>query len=168
MPRIFIGLGGNLGDRSASLGRAERAMDGLEASRVVAVSPVYETEPVGPISQGRFLNAVAELDSGLNPPDLLKALLGIESDCGRRPSSRRPKGGPRTLDLDLLLYDDRVVEAPDLSLPHPQMHQRWFVLKPLCDLDPSVVHPVLNRTAGQLLADLEDRSGQARQKVGAR
>jgi len=131
---------------------ALRAMDGV---RSVQISPIYETEPVlapgAPSGQGRFLNAVAVVKTELSAGDLLACLHRIESNRGRPGPDDRPFQAPRPLDLDILLFGDQVIDQPGLSVPHPRMHERWFVLKPLCDLNPLVVHPVLNRTAQQLL-----------------
>jgi len=121
----------------------------------VAVSPSYDNEAVGPVAQGRFLNAVAALETELPPQALMKMLQGLEAQAGRLPEEKRQHGGPRTLDLDLLLYDDVVLNAVGLTVPHPRMHERWFVLRPLVDVEPRVMHPVLKATAEQLLAQWE-------------
>jgi 2-amino-4-hydroxy-6-hydroxymethyldihydropteridine diphosphokinase len=138
--RAFLGLGSNLGDRWRYLQDAVAALPD-----VVAVSPVYETEPVGgPLGQGPFLNAVVELDTDLSPRALLEVAHGLEAAAGRR---RVEHHGPRTLDVDVLLVGDLVVDAPDLVVPHPRMGERRFVLVPLADLAPDLVPEGAEETA---------------------
>ena len=151
MARVFIGIGTNVGDREANIALARRELAELPATRLTGFSEIYETAPVGPIQQGRFLNAAAQLQTELGPIELLDELRRIEHLAGRTPEAKREKWGPRTLDLDILLWDRRVISHDRLVVPHPLMHERWFVLKPLCDLDPTAVHPVLETTVGQLL-----------------
>ena len=130
--RSFLGLGSNLGDRWAHLRAAVAGVPDL-----VAVSPVYETAPVGgPAGQGPFLNAVVELDTGLGPRQLLEVCRRLEESAGRVRSRRF---GPRTLDVDVLLVGDEQVDEPDLTVPHPRMWERAFVLVPLADLAPDLV-----------------------------
>lgn len=149
--RVFVGIGSNLDDRDAHLDLARRRLEQMARTRLVAFSGVYETDPVGPIPQGRFLNAAAELQTDLDPVTLLRSLTKIETESGRPIGDERVKWEPRTLDLDILLYDQRVISSDDLVVPHPMMHERWFVLKPLCDLDTGVLHPLLQMTVGELL-----------------
>jgi 2-amino-4-hydroxy-6-hydroxymethyldihydropteridine diphosphokinase len=137
--RSFVGLGSNVGDRAGYLRRAVellRAEPGLE---VIAVSSVRETEPVGLVDQPRFLNAAVEIETGLTAPDLLDRLLAVEQALGRRRTG--PRWGPRTIDLDLLLYGREVVDEPGLTVPHPRLAERRFVLEPLHELDPNLVVP---------------------------
>jgi 2-amino-4-hydroxy-6-hydroxymethyldihydropteridine diphosphokinase len=157
MAKVFVGIGSNLGDRAAhiALARAELAI--LPRTKLVAVSPVYETAPLGSVPQGPYLNAAARLDTDLDPYDLLDALHAIEAKAGREPPQRRRKWGPRVLDLDILLYDNRVISSDELVVPHPLLHERWFVLRPLADLAPQVVHPLLEMTIGDLLLYLEQK-----------
>jgi 2-amino-4-hydroxy-6-hydroxymethyldihydropteridine diphosphokinase len=130
--RAFLGLGSNLGDREARLREAVAALPD-----VVAVSPVYETEPVGgPAAQPPYLNLVVELDTGRSPRDLLELARRLEAAAGRERGERH---GPRTLDVDVLLVGDLAVDEPDLVVPHPRMHERRFVLRPLADVAPDVV-----------------------------
>ena len=139
MARAYIGLGSNLGDREAALRGA------LELLRddVVAVSSFRETDPVGYLDQPRFLNAAAALETELEPRVLLERLLEVERELGRTRDG--PRFGPRTIDLDLLLYGDRVVDEPGLVVPHPRLAERRFVLEPLAELDPDLVVPGLGR-----------------------
>lgn len=146
-----MALGGNLGDRAAYLLQALSRLSRLPETRLLRLSPVYETDPVGP-PQPPYLNLVAELDTRLPPRALLEALLGIEQALGR---VRREPWGPRTVDLDLLLYGNLVLKEEGLEVPHPRLHQRAFVLVPLCDLVPQGRHPVLGRTFAELLAALD-------------
>ena len=132
--RAYIGMGGNQGDVTVTLRSAVSGLNRL--GRVIAVSPVYVTEPVGVTEQPRFLNAVAELATRLAPIDLLDGLLRIEADHGR---VREQRFGPRTLDLDLLWYEGVAADGPRLTLPHPRAAQREFVLRPLADLAPALV-----------------------------
>jgi 2-amino-4-hydroxy-6-hydroxymethyldihydropteridine diphosphokinase len=138
--RVYIGLGSNLGNREATIARAlERLADGPNID-VVAVSRLRETEPFGPVqNQPRFLNGVAALETTLTPRELLELLLRIEDEGGRTRAG--PAGGPRTLDLDLLLFGDLVVGELGLQIPHPRLHERRFVLEPLVELDPALVVP---------------------------
>jgi 2-amino-4-hydroxy-6-hydroxymethyldihydropteridine diphosphokinase len=155
MAKAFVGIGSNLGDRGAHLALARAELGALPRTSLAAFSPVYETAPLGPVGQGPFLNAAARLETELDPYDLLDALRAIETKAGREPVGRRPKWGPRVLDLDILLYDNRVVSSDELVIPHPLMHERWFVLRPLADLEPRLVHPLLEMTIGDLLLYVE-------------
>jgi len=165
---VYLALGTNVGDRWGHLAAAEGALAKLPGSHLRAVSPVYETPAVGPVEQGAFLNAVAKLETSLEPATLHQYLLGIERKAGRRAKSQRERWGPRELDLDILLFGRRVISTDELVVPHPLMHDRWFVLRPLCDLDASVVHPVLEMTVGELLTDLEKRGEPAEMGLGVR
>jgi 2-amino-4-hydroxy-6-hydroxymethyldihydropteridine diphosphokinase len=152
--RVFVALGSNMGSREAQLAFALRALRASEGVRVVAVSPVFETDPVGPPPQGPYLNAVVELRSALAPSALLERLLAIEAAAGRE--RRGPRNAARTLDLDLLFFGARVVDEPGLELPHPRLAERAFVLEPLCALAPELVHPVLGATVAALAARVRD------------
>jgi 2-amino-4-hydroxy-6-hydroxymethyldihydropteridine diphosphokinase len=137
--RAYVGLGANLGDRSAMLRAALEQLAAEPGVSVVAVSSVRETDPVGLVDQPRFLNAVAALDTELSPGELLDRLLGIERRLGR--TREGPRFGPRTIDLDLLLYGDEQLDEPGLEVPHPRLHERLFALEPLFELDSRLVVP---------------------------
>jgi 2-amino-4-hydroxy-6-hydroxymethyldihydropteridine diphosphokinase len=151
MAVAYVGLGSNLGDRRATLEGAVAALGGAPGVCVLRVSSFHETEPVGGPPQPRYVNAVAEVETELGPRALLETLLGVEARFGR---TRRERWGPRTLDLDLLLHGNRVVDEPGLVVPHPRMHERAFVLAPLCELVPEGRHPAMGRTWSDLLAAL--------------
>jgi 2-amino-4-hydroxy-6-hydroxymethyldihydropteridine diphosphokinase len=137
--RAFVGLGANLGDREAAIRSAVEALAAEDGIEVVAVSTLRETEPVGVGEQPLFLNGAAALETTLSARELLDRLLEIEERFGRL---RTPgEHGPRTLDLDVLLYGDEAIEEPGLSVPHPRLHERRFVLEPLAELDPGLVVP---------------------------
>jgi 2-amino-4-hydroxy-6-hydroxymethyldihydropteridine diphosphokinase len=139
--RAFLGLGSNLGDRQAYLREAVGSL-----SEVVAVSPIYETDPVGgPDGQGPYLNLVVEIDSDLSPRELLGVCHRLESAAGR---VRQERWGPRTLDVDILWTDGEPVDEPDLQIPHPRMYERRFVMAPLADLAPDVVPANWSERAG--------------------
>lgn len=156
MVEACVGLGSNLGDRRGHLRAALAEL--RRAGRLLAVSPLYETEPVGLREQPLFLNAVARLETELAARQLLERLLDIEAERGR---ARREKDGPRTLDLDLLCYGDRILKEEGLVVPHPRLHLRRFVLEPLAAAAPGWRHPVLGKTVEELLAGLEDRAVMA-------
>ena len=158
MPPItaYVSLGSNLGDRAGNLLLGIRGM--LDAGHeVTRLSKIYETEPVETFAQPIFLNMVAELrvEARLKPEELLEQFLGVEQLLGRTRDSLK---GPRTIDLDLLLYGEELVNNQRLTLPHPQLHRRRFVLVPLTELCPNLEHPVIHRTIAELLRETTDRS----------
>ena len=154
MSRAYIALGSNLGDRRAHLEAALRLIK-TPAIKVSAVSGFYQTPPVDcPPDSPPFLNATAALETGLSPRALLDRLLDVERELGRVRQGE-PRYAPRTVDLDLLLYDELVLEEPGLVIPHPRMHRRRFVLAPLAEIAPEFHHPVLQQTIAKLLAAVE-------------
>ena len=138
--RAFVGLGSNLGDREQTLRRAVDELGRLPQTKVRGVSELRDTAPVGYVDQPRFLNGAAELETRLSPRELLDQLLRIERDLGRD-RTQSPPQGPRTIDLDLLLYGDERIDEPGLQVPHPRLHERAFVLEPLFDLNPGLFVP---------------------------
>ncbi len=155
---VFLSLGSNIGDR---FGNITTALDRLgEVGEIVGVSSIYETEPVEFIAQPWFLNCVAKLETEKMPKQLLGAILKIEKSMGRQ---RQQKKGPRIIDIDILLFGTAVIDAEGLTIPHPALPERRFALEPLTEIAPGVRHPVLKRTARELLAELP--AGQAVRRV---
>ena len=151
---VYLGLGSNLGDREANL---RRALELLSASvKVLKISPTYDTAPVGNTDQPRFLNLVCKAKTSLSPPNLLRFVKNIEKKMGRvngLPNS------PRPIDIDILFYDDLVLETPVLVIPHPRLTERTFVLAPLADIAPDLKHPVSGKTVRQMLRGLKRMAG---------
>jgi 2-amino-4-hydroxy-6-hydroxymethyldihydropteridine diphosphokinase len=153
---VFIGFGSNLGDRVDFCDRAVTLLSLLPHSQLLAVSSLYETEPVadaGAPGEGWFLNGVVQIETDITPQSLLAVCREIERSLGRDPEHR---SGPRTIDLDILLYGDRVMQERELTVPHPRLHLRRFVLEPLVELEPVLVHPLLKQNVSQLLTRLTD------------
>jgi 2-amino-4-hydroxy-6-hydroxymethyldihydropteridine diphosphokinase len=157
MALAAIALGSNLdsqwGDRKANLLEAIERLQRL--GDVTSISSFFDTEPVGYLNQPRFLNAALLLDTDLTPLELLHGLLAIEHSMGRE---RVIDKGPRVIDLDLLLYNDVILDATELTLPHPSLHERRFVLEPLAEIAPQLTHPILHQTVSDLLAELSSAS----------
>ncbi len=156
-PSVFLGLGSNLGDREKNLTRGLQFLEEGGFS-VTARSSLYETEPVGGPPQGPYLNQAIRGETDLAPEALLAACLHVEAELGR---VRRERFGPRTLDIDILLYGDLVQDAPRLEIPHPRLHDRLFVLIPLAEVSGSAIHPRLGLTIATLRARCSDRSSVA-------
>jgi 2-amino-4-hydroxy-6-hydroxymethyldihydropteridine diphosphokinase len=152
VPRAYIGLGSNLGDREATIRRALELLDADADVAVFAVSTLRETDPVGYVDQPPFLNGAAALETELGPRELLGRLLAVERELGRTRDG--PRWGPRTIDLDLLIHGDEVVDEPGLRVPHPRLAERPFALEPLAELDPALVVPGAG-SVGTLLASLQ-------------
>ena len=148
----LVGLGANLGDRERTIRLAVDRIGEVDGVDVVAVSRLRETAPVGVVDQPQFLNGAVALDTTLSPRALLDSLLAVERWLGRRREGER--WGPRTIDLDLLLYDDLVLDEPGLTVPHPRLHERRFALEPLAELDPELEIPGRGRVS-TLLAELD-------------
>ena len=165
MSRAFIGIGSNQGDRLALISKAIRALTDVPGVRVERMATIIETEPVGGPPQPPFLNTVVELDVSRSPQELLAALKVIERQLGRTPSPVR--WSPRPIDLDILLYDDRILREPNLTVPHPHLHERGFVLEPLAQLAPELVHPVLHETIAVLRERAPVRLAGSEQTAGS-
>ena len=152
-PTAYIGLGSNLGDRQATIRRALKLLADTEHIQVSGVSDLIETPPLGYFDQPKFINGVAEVKTTLSAEDLYKTLVEVEKRLGRE---QHGKWLPRTIDLDLLLFGAEVVNLPYLTIPHPQMHLRWFVLKGLCQLNPDLLHPTMKVQVSELAARLNE------------
>jgi 2-amino-4-hydroxy-6-hydroxymethyldihydropteridine diphosphokinase len=148
----YLGLGANLGDPAAQLQQALERLNAAPEVEVTRVSAFYRNPPLGPENQPWYVNAVARVRTRLGPEELLQLLQRIETDLGR---VRGERWGPRPIDLDLLLYNGEVIFTSDLVVPHPEMHRRAFVLVPLAEIAPRAWHPVLNKSAAELLAELD-------------
>jgi 2-amino-4-hydroxy-6-hydroxymethyldihydropteridine diphosphokinase len=154
----YLSLGSNIGDRAANLNEALRRLRSL--GEIVAVSSLYETEPVEVLAQPWFLNCAAKLETEKMPKQLLRGILGLEREMGRQ---RRQNKGPRNIDIDILLFGNSIVAATGLTIPHPALHERRFVLRPLVEIAPEVRHPIFKKTMHELLEALPP--GQTVKKI---
>ena len=152
----IISIGSNLGDKLENCRRAISELNRLDRTEVDARSRFYKTAPVDFLDQDWFVNAVVRIDTRLTPRELLEALQDIQNRAGRE---RDPvRFGPRIIDLDVIFYDDEMIDTPELVVPHPRMHKRRFVLQPICDIDPAIVHPVFRKDVQSLLNQLTDKA----------
>ncbi len=158
----YIGLGANLGDPRRQVEEALARLAAAPEVEVLRVSSLYLNPPLGPPEQPWYVNAVAQVRTRLTPEELLRVLHRIEEELGR---VRGERWGPRLLDLDLLLYDGLILSGPDLQIPHPEMHRRAFVLVPLAEIAPQAWHPGLEKTAAELLAELDPEERGTLQKL---
>jgi 2-amino-4-hydroxy-6-hydroxymethyldihydropteridine diphosphokinase len=152
---VYLSIGSNIEDRYSNCLKGLHLLGETDAIYILERSPFYMTKPVDYIDQDWFINGVVKIGTTLDPVTLLQVLQKIEKKIGRK--SNRIRFGPRILDLDIIFYDDSVMNQAELVIPHPRMHKRCFVLKPLCDIDPGIVHPVLNKTVQSLLLSIDDR-----------
>ena len=157
MARVYLSLGSNVGDRDGNL---RAAIAGLgQVGGVTKISSFYETEPMEFQAQAWFLNCVVELETGHSPKELMAEILAIEEKMGRH--RNQPKG-PRNIDIDVVLYENQIVQEPGLTIPHPAMQRRRFVLAPLAEIAPEAIHPVFMRSASDLLAAVGDDGGEVK------
>jgi len=157
MSRVFLGLGSNVGDRVENITKAISYISLLHGCQIITVSPVYETTPVGGPLQGDFFNQVIEVMTDLSPRDVLCEMDSIEKLLGR---IRVGRFEPRTIDIDILLFDNHIINEERLIIPHPRLHERLFVLHPLSDIAAEVIHPVLNKTIGNVRDDVIKKVGE--------
>ncbi|HDK7167784.1 TPA: 2-amino-4-hydroxy-6-hydroxymethyldihydropteridine diphosphokinase [Clostridium botulinum] len=151
MHTAYVAFGSNIGEKENYIKRALEKIEEREI-KIIKVSPIYETEPYGVLDQNSFLNGVVRIETNLTPEDLIKELLLIEKQLDR---VRERRWGPRTIDLDIIFYDDLIINKNNLIIPHKDMENREFVLKPLCDIDKNFIHPVLKKSVKQLYDELK-------------
>ena len=154
MAEVYLGLGTNLGDKEANL---DMAMEEIRkrVGEILSLSAYYITEPWGFDSKNAFLNAVCKISTSLSPLDVLLTTQSIEKDLGRMKKSVNGQYSDRPIDIDILLYDDIVLDSPNLTIPHPLMHKRTFVMEPLSEIAPELVHPVLHKSMKEILKGME-------------
>ncbi len=152
--KVYLGLGSNLGDREQNLRKALSVLDETDGITVRSASSCYETEPVGSVTgQDDFYNAVAEIETALSPQELLTRIKSVERELGRLSGER---WGPRVIDIDILLWNNNILHQEGLTVPHPEMTARAFVLTPLAEIAPDVVHPVARKSVAELASQLDD------------
>lgn len=149
MKTVYLALGANIGNRRKNIQSAIAMMHKIKDIRVVRISRLYETEPWGYKDQPKFINAAVKITTSLLPTQLFMVLKGVEKKLGRRP--QKIKWGPRIIDIDILLYGSQIIKSGRLQIPHPEMHKRIFVLKPLAEIAPQVIHPKLKKTISEIL-----------------
>jgi 2-amino-4-hydroxy-6-hydroxymethyldihydropteridine diphosphokinase len=154
--RVYISVGSNLGNKLDNCQKGIAALTRSVSTKLKAISRFYKTEPVDYLDQDWFINAVIKIETTLDPFQVLDRLKTIEKNAGR--TQKAIRFGPRILDLDIIFFDDRVMNADRLVIPHPRMHVRRFVLKPICDIDPTIVHPILKKDMQYLLGQLDDKT----------
>jgi 2-amino-4-hydroxy-6-hydroxymethyldihydropteridine diphosphokinase len=164
MKMVFLGLGTNMGNRAENLSKAVECIE-FEIGRVLKTSSVYETEPWGFHSEEQFLNMVVKVETKLGPAELLTKILSIEAFLGRKRKEKQYVS--RIIDIDILLYEDQIIDDGNLKIPHPLMHERRFVLEPLCEIEPDLVHPVLRKSIRDLLSVCKDKSEITKLLAGA-
>ncbi|OIN99407.1 2-amino-4-hydroxy-6-hydroxymethyldihydropteridine diphosphokinase [Candidatus Desantisbacteria bacterium CG_4_10_14_0_8_um_filter_48_22] len=166
MKTVYLAIGSNLGNRRQNVLGAAAVMQKTKGINIKKMSKLYETEPWGYKDQPKFINAAVLAETVLAPTQLFLILKGIEKKLGRKP--QKIKWGPRKIDIDILLYGDKAVETNRLRIPHPEMHRRLFVLKPLAEIAPGVTHPVLKKTIKELLKKLEPRINTGQHRCNSR
>ena len=154
MHQVFVSVGSNLGDKIENCRKGTKGLLADSRSALVKSSLFYRTSPVDFKDQDWFINLVLKIETTLDPFELLERIQGIEKAVGRKANTVR--FGPRVLDLDIIFFDDQVIQTDTLKIPHPRMHKRRFVLKPICDIEPSMVHPLLGKDMRSLLGSLKD------------
>ena len=152
----YIGIGSNAGDKVLNCETAISEILKIDRNKLLGRSSFFNTRPIGYTAQDWFVNSVIKIETDLEPIDLYRMLKTIEIRLGRKETFR---GGPRVIDLDLLLFDDRRIETEELQVPHPRLHERQFVLIPLSEIDPDLIHPVLKKTVGELLEEIKEDQG---------
>lgn len=152
----YIGIGSNAGDKVLNCETAISEILKIDQHRLLGRSSFFNTRPIGYTAQDWFVNSVIKIETDLEPIDLYRMLKTIEIRLGRKETFR---GGPRVIDLDLLLFDDRRIETEELQVPHPRFHERQFVLIPLSEIDPNLIHPILKKTVGELLEEIKEDQG---------
>lgn len=149
----YIAVGSNLGDRQSTINQAIESIKARRDISLVQISPMIETDPVGEIEQGRYLNGMIHIQTRMEARELLEFMMGVEQSLGRDRSIEQ-RWGPRTIDLDLIVFGDQVIDEPGLQVPHPRLHERLFVLAPLCEIAADIMVPVHNQTPRQMLEAL--------------
>ena len=164
MKKVFLGLGTNMGDRAENLSKAVKCIE-IDIGSVLKTSSIFETEPWGFHSEEQFLNMVVKVETELTPPGLMEKILSIETLLGRKREEKQYVS--RIIDIDILLYEDQIIDAENLKIPHPLLHERKFVLEPLCEIEADMVHPVLGKNIRDLLTDCKDKSEITKLLAGA-